>query len=63
MTLTKQAKDLQEGDEFVITTVQGRAVYAVAESVEFTPTGRVKILTNLSFAPLFFKPDHPLQVA
>ena len=63
MTRIKQAKDLQEGDEFVITAVQGRAVYAVAESVEFTPTGSVKILTNLSFTPLFIKPDHPLQVA
>lgn len=63
MTLTKRAEDLQAGDEFVITAVQGRAVYAVAESVELTPTGSVKILTNLSFTPLFIKPDHPLQVA
>ena len=63
MTKFKQAQDLQEGEEFVITTVQGRAVYAVAESVELTPSGRVKILVNLSFAPLFFEPDRLLQVA
>ena len=63
MPLTKQAKDLREGDEFVITTVQDRAVYAVAESVEVTPTGSVKILANLSFSPIFCDPDHPLRVA
>lgn len=63
MTTTKRAQDLQEGEEFVITTVQGRAVYAVAESVELTPSGRVKILANLRSAPLFCEPDHLLQVA
>lgn len=63
MTTTKRAQDLQEGEEFVITTVQGRAVYAVAESVEFTPAGRVKIWANLSVSPLFCEPNHLLQVA
>ena len=59
--MIKEAKDLQEGEEIVITTVQGRPVWAFVEEVGLTPTNKVRIETTKGL--FFLNNQARIQVA